>query len=63
MSTDTGKKIESGWRAAGIIDALKLGTKQLLSIDSFNDLDPMVTLAEITQQEHFGSQSSLSVPY
>ena len=48
----TGKEqIESSWRAAGIIDVLKLDTKQLSSFGSYDDLDPMVTAVEITQQE------------
>ena len=53
MSTITGKKIESDRRAAGIIDVLKLGTKQLQSIDPFDDFDPMVTTVDITEQEQF----------
>lgn len=49
MSTETGKeKVERNWRAAGITDALKVCTKQQLSINSFDDLDPMVTAFEIT---------------
>ena len=49
MSTNFGKeKIEGGRKTFGIIDVLKLGTKQLYSI---NDLDPMVTAVEITQKE------------
>ena len=43
MTTDDGKKnIISGWRAAGIQDAVKLGSKSLPSIDPFNDLDSML---------------------
>ena len=50
MNTDTGEeKIENGWRTARVTDALKLATKQLLSIDPFDDLNPMVTTVEITQ--------------
>ena len=52
MSTDTGnEKIESGWRTPGIIDWLKLDTKQLPAINPFDDLDPMVTAVETTQQK------------
>ena len=43
MTTSDGKKnIISGWRAAGIQDAVKLGLNSLPSIDPFNDLDPML---------------------
>ena len=50
MNTDTGEeKIEDGCRTARVTDALKLATKQLLSIDPFDDLNPMVTTVEITQ--------------
>ena len=43
MTTGDGKKnIISGWRAAGIQDAVKLGLNSLPSIDPFNDLDPML---------------------
>ena len=34
--------IESGWRAAGIQDAVKLGLKNLLTVDPFSDIDPML---------------------
>ena len=44
MTTDKRKKetIESGWRAAGILDALKLGLEKLPSIDPFGDIAPML---------------------
>ena len=43
MTTDKGKEIiESGWRAAGILDALKLGLEKLPSIDPFSDIAPML---------------------
>lgn len=29
------RKVETGWKAAGIIDALKLGKKQLPSFEAF----------------------------
>ena len=38
--------IISGWRASGILDALKLGSVGLPSIDPFDDIDPLVS------QEH-----------
>ena len=43
MTTGEGKKnIESRWRAAGIQDAVKLGMKNLPTVDSFSDIDPML---------------------
>ena len=36
--------IESGWRAAGITDALIKGSKDLSSIDPFEHIDPMLDL-------------------
>ena len=43
MATGEGKKnIESGWRAAGIQDAVKLGFKNLPTIDPFSDIDPIL---------------------
>ena len=43
MTTDIGKEIiESGWRAAGILDALKLGLEKLPSVDPFSDIAPML---------------------
>ena len=35
--------IESGWRAAGILDALRLGSSKLPSIDPFEDIDPLLS--------------------
>ena len=43
MTTDKGKEIiESGWWAAGILDALKLGLEKLPSIEPFSDIAPML---------------------
>ena len=43
MTTGEGKEnIESRWRAAGIQDAVKLGMKNLPTVDSFSDIDPML---------------------
>ena len=36
------KNTESGWRATGIQDAVKLGLKNLLTIDPFSDIDLML---------------------
>ena len=43
MTTGDGKKnIMSGWRAAGIQDAVKLGLNNLPTVDPFSDLDLML---------------------
>ena len=43
MTTGEGKKnIESGQRAAGIQDAVKLRLKNLPTVDPFSDIDPML---------------------
>ena len=36
------KNIESGWRAAGIQDAVKLGLKNLPTVDPYSDIDLML---------------------
>lgn len=43
MTSEKGKEIIlSGWRAAGISDAIRLGILGLPTIDPFEDLDPLV---------------------
>ena len=43
MTTEGGKEIiHSGWKAAGITEALTLGTEGLESLDPFQDIDPMM---------------------
>ena len=43
MTTCKGSKIiESGWRAAGISDAIRLGSKGLPPIDPFQAIDPLL---------------------
>lgn len=43
MTTAEGKEIiDSGWRAAGISDAVRLGLSELPPIDPFNDIDPIM---------------------
>ena len=43
MTTSKGKEIiDSGWKAAGISDAVKLGSSKLPPIDPFHDIDPML---------------------
>jgi hypothetical protein len=44
MSTSKGKGIiDSGWKSAGIFDALELGSSKMPSIDPFQDIDPMLS--------------------
>lgn len=44
VSTPRGKEIiGSGWKNAGIFDALELGSTKLPSIDPFQDIDPMLS--------------------
>ena len=43
MTTSKGKEIiDSGWKAAGISDAIKLSSSNLPPIDPFHDIDPML---------------------
>ena len=43
MTSDKGSDIiKSGWRAAGITDAINLGLVNLASIEPFEEIDPMV---------------------
>ena len=44
MTTSKGKEIiNSGWKGAGISDALELGSSKMPSIDPFDDIDPMLS--------------------
>ena len=44
MTTAKGVEIiTSGWRAAGILDAIELGSSALPSIDPFDDIDPLLS--------------------
>eukprot|EP00794_Sanderia_malayensis_P013334 gene13334-14712_t len=44
MTSAKGKEIiSSGWRAAGIKDAVRLGLKNLPTIDPFHDIDPLLS--------------------
>ena len=44
MSTLKDKEIiDSGWKSAGICDALELGSSKMPSIDLFQDVDPMLS--------------------
>ena len=64
MTTSKRKEIiDSGWNAAGISDAAKLGSSKLPPIDPFQDIDPMfgdesessnchlLTLSDVTARE------------
>ena len=51
MTTSKGNTIiEIGWRAAGISDAIRLGSKELPPIDPFQDIDPL--LEKNASKEH-----------
>jgi len=44
MTTSKGREIiDSGWKASGISDAIKLGSEKMPSIDPFKDIDPMLS--------------------
>ena len=34
--------IQSGWKAAGITEALQVGVKWLVSLDAFQEIDPLI---------------------
>ena len=54
MTTSKGKEIiDSGWKAAGIADAINLGLSQLPPIDPFNDIDPILEGQSDTGNQHF----------
>ena len=35
--------LDNGWKAAGISDALEIGSSKMPSIDPFHDIDPMLS--------------------
>ena len=50
MTTSQGKEIiMSAWKASGRIEAIKKGSARLPSLDSFNDLDPLLTESPNTE--------------
>lgn len=52
MTTSKGKSIiESGWRAAGITDAIQLGSKNLPPIDPFQEIDPLCESSPVENQQ------------
>ena len=68
MTTGEGKKnIESGQRAAGIQDAVKLRLKNLPTVDPFSDIDPMLDDPRLDGQNLEAlcdmSQEEISVAY
>ena len=51
MTNSQGKEIiMSGWKASGIIEAIKKGTVRLPNLDPFNDLDPLLTESPNTEE-------------
>ena len=44
MTSESGAKvIISGWEASGILDAVKMGSTELPSIDPFHDISPLIS--------------------
>ena len=41
-SADGKKLIKNGWVASGIADAVRLGLKELPTLDPFSDIDPII---------------------
>ena len=42
IASEKGKEIVlNGWKAAGILDAVKMGSAKLKCLDPFNDIDPL----------------------
>ena len=51
MTNSQGKEIiMSGWKASGIIEAIKKESAKLPSLDPFNDLDPLLTESPNTEK-------------
>ena len=49
ITSEEGRKvIESGWEAAGIADAIRLGSKALPSLDPFDDIDPLIDQFDVS---------------
>ena len=49
ITSEEGRKvIESGWEAAGIADAIRLGSKVLPSLDPFDDIDPLIDQFDVS---------------
>ena len=61
MTTSKDKEIiDSGWKAAGISDAVKLGSSNLPPIDPFNDIDPILPTEGETGNQHLLPISDIS---
>ena len=61
MTTSKGKEIiDSGWKAAGISDAVKLGSSNLPPIDPFNDIDPILPTEGEMGNQHLLPISDIS---
>ena len=53
MTTSKGKEIiDSGWKATGASDAVKLGSSKLPPIDPFHDIDPMLSDESESSNQH-----------
>ena len=58
ISGDRQKYINSGWRAFGITDTVKMGKANLPPIDIFNDVEPLLRSTQQTQE----SDSVIAIP-
>ena len=68
ITTEEGKKnIETGWKAVGIQDTVKLRLKNLPTADPFSDIDPMLDDQRSDRQNLDAlcgmSQEEISVAY
>ena len=60
MTSDDGKKvIENGWLASGIADAVRLGLKELPTLDLFSDIDPIMD-EDLTVEINLNAMCSLA---
>ena len=61
MTTEDGKRIIlAGWRATGILDAVRLGVAKLPSLDPFIDIDPPLTAEPMSLATNLQAVSLLS---
>ena len=53
LTSETSRKvIAKGWKSAGITDAISKGVKGLLTLDSFNSIDPLVKYSDESNADH-----------
>ena len=62
MTTPEGKEvIMAGWRATGILDAVRMGVSQLPSLDPFIDIDPPMAAVDTSSAANLRAISDLSL--